>query len=122
MKNQEELLKYFDQLMEIEGAGGVQIQPMIQGTELFIGAKKESNFPHVVLCGLGGIFVEVLKDVKAGMVPISKERALDMIGDLKAFPILKGVRGKIGININAYAENIQKVSGLLENSPGDHGA
>lgn len=117
IKNEAELLKYFDQLMGIEGASGVLIQPMIQGTELFIGAKKEPNFPHVVLCGLGGIFVEVLKDVKAGMVPISKERAITMIRDLKAFPILNGIRGKKGIDINGYAENIQKVSRLLELAP-----
>lgn len=117
IKNEAELLKYFNQLMGIEGATGVLIQPMISGTELFIGAKKESNFPQVVLCGLGGIFVEVLKDVKAGMVPISKERALTMIRDLKAVPILQGIRGKTGININGFAENIQKVSRLLELAP-----
>jgi acetyltransferase len=117
IKDEDGLLRTFDQLMKIEGASGVLIQPMISGTELFIGAKKEAHFPHIVLCGLGGIFVEVLKDVNAGMVPVSKERALAMIGDLKAAPILKGVRGKKGINIDLYAENIQKVSGLLEIAP-----
>ena len=117
IKDEDGLLRTFDQLRKIEGATGVLIQPMISGTELFIGAKKEAHFPHIVLCGLGGIFVEVLKDVNAGMVPVSKERALAMIGDLKAAPILKGVRGKKGINIDLYAENIQKISRLLELAP-----
>ena len=117
IKSEAELLRTYDQLMKIEGATGVLVQPMISGTELFIGAKKEAHFPHIVLCGLGGIFVEVLKDVKAGMVPISGERALAMIRDLKAAPILKGVRGKKGIDINGYAENIQRISRLLELAP-----
>lgn len=117
IKNEAELLKYFDQLMGIEGANGVLIQPMISGMELFIGAKKETNFPHIVLCGMGGIFVEVLKDIKTGMVPVSRERAVKMIQNLKAYPMLKGIRGKLGIELNRYAENIQKVSRLLEIAP-----
>jgi len=117
INSEAELLRTFDQLMKIEEATGVLIQPMISGMELFIGAKKETNFPHIVLCGMGGIFVEVLKDIKTGMVPVSRERAVKMIQNLKAYPMLKGIRGKQGIELNRYAENIQKVSRLLEIAP-----
>jgi len=117
INSEAELLRTFDQLMKIEEATGVLIQPMISGMELFIGAKKETNFPHIVLCGMGGIFVEVLKDIKTGMVPVSMERAVKMIQNLKAYPMLKGIRGKQGIELNRYAENIQKVSRLLEIAP-----
>ena len=108
-----ELHDSFDKLMRIEGATSVIIQPMIKGMELFIGAKKETNYPHVILCGMGGIFVEVLKDISASMIPVSENVALKMITDLKAYPILKGVRGQSGINIKLFAETIVNISNLL---------
>ena len=111
--NDADLSESFTKLMRIEGANSVIIQPMIKGMELFIGAKKETNYPHVILCGLGGIFVEVLKDVSAAMTPVSEEEALKMITGLKAAPILKGVRGQSGINIKLFAETIAKISNLL---------
>ena len=113
ISNDADLSEGFTKLMRIEGANSVIIQPMIKGMELFIGAKKETNYPHVILCGLGGIFVEVLKDVSAAMTPVSEEEALKMITSLKAAPILKGVRGQSGINIELFAETIAKISNLL---------
>ncbi len=113
VSNEAELSEGFRKLMQIEGANSVFIQPMIKGMELFIGAKKESNYPHVILCGLGGIFVEVLKDVNAAMIPVSEEEAVSMIKDLKAYPILEGVRGQKGINLQSFAETIVKISNLL---------
>ena len=113
VSNEQELISHFDMLMDIEGAHSVLIQPMISGMEIFIGAKKEGEYPHIVLCGLGGIFVEVLKDINASMIPISLEEAKCMITELKAYPILKGTRGKKGIRIDALAHIIEKVSQLL---------
>ena len=115
--NDKELHEHFDKLMQIDGAKSVLIQPMISGMEIFVGAKKEGNYPSIVLCGLGGIFVEVLKDISVNMVPISNKEALNMISSLKAFPVLKGIRGKKGINIQALAEMITKVSKLLTMAP-----
>ncbi|MBT8385026.1 MAG: acetate--CoA ligase family protein [Bacteroidia bacterium] len=115
--NDQELNKSFVKLMEIKDAKSVIIQPMMKGMEIFIGAKKEGNYPHVVLCGLGGIFVEVLKDVNASMVPIIEEDAVKMIAGLKAYPILKGVRGQKGINIKKFADIIVKISDLLSIAP-----
>lgn len=113
ISNDTELFESFRKLMRIEGATSVMIQPMVKGLELFLGAKKETSYPHVILCGLGGIFVEVLKDINATMVPVSKEEALKMITDLKAYPVLQGVRGQAGINIELYAKTIVKLSNLL---------
>ena len=117
VENDTQLSQGFQELMQIEGAKSVIVQPMIKGKELFIGAKKESGYPHVILCGLGGIFVEVLKDVSAGMIPVSGEEALNMINELKAYPILKGVRGQKGVNVNLFAETIVKISNLLTALP-----
>ncbi|HEY9185245.1 MAG TPA: acetate--CoA ligase family protein [Salegentibacter sp.] len=113
VSNETELYDGFYNLMQIDGALSVLVQPMIKGMELFIGAKKETNYPHVILCGLGGIFVEVLKDVSAVMTPVADQDALKMISDLKAYPILKGVRGQNGINIQLFADIIVKISKLL---------
>jgi acetyltransferase len=117
VSNEQELVRHFDMLIDIKGAHSVLIQPMISGMEIFIGAKKEGAYPHIVLCGLGGIFVEVLKDVNASMIPISHEEAKHMITELKAYPILKGTRGKKGIHLDTLAHIIEKVSQLLFIAP-----
>ena len=113
IRSKEVLAAEFDRMMQIQGATAVMVQKMIKGTELFIGAKYEERFGHVVLCGLGGIFVEVLRDVSSGLAPLSYEEAYSMIHSLRAYKILKGTRGKKGINERKYAEIIVRLSTLL---------
>jgi len=113
IRSKEHLAIEYDRLMAIEGATSVMIQKMLKGTELFIGAKYEQRFGHVVLCGLGGIFVEVLKDVSSGLAPLSYDEAYSMISSLKAYKIIKGTRGQKGINQQKYAETIVRLSTLL---------
>ena len=103
----------FDRMMQIEGATGIMVQKMLKGRELFIGAKYEPRFGHIVLCGLGGIFVEVLKDVSSGLAPLSYEEVYSMIHSLKAYKIIKGTRGQKGLNERKYAEIIVRLSTLL---------
>ena len=103
----------FDRIMKIEGATGIMVQKMLKGRELFIGAKYEPRFGHIVLCGLGGIFVEVLKDVSSGLAPLSYEEAYSMIHSLRAYKIIKGTRGQKGVNEKKYAEIIVRLSTLL---------
>jgi len=103
----------FERMMQIDGAVGVMVQKMLKGTELFIGAKYEPSFGHVVLCGLGGIFVEVLKDVRSGLAPLSNAEAYSMIHSLRGYKILQGTRGQAGINEQKYAEIIVRLSTLL---------
>jgi acetyltransferase len=113
IRTPEHLSLEFDRMMKIEGATSVMIQKMLKGTELFIGAKYEERFGHVVLCGLGGIFVEVLKDVSSGLAPLSYDEAYSMIHSLRGYKILKGTRGQQGINEEKYAEIIVRLSTLL---------
>ena len=103
----------FDRMMQIEGAKGVMVQKMLRGRELFIGAKYEPRFGHIVLCGLGGIFVEVLKDVSSGLAPLSYDEAFSMIRSLRAYKIIRGTRGQKGVNEKKYAEIIVRLSTLL---------
>jgi acetyltransferase len=109
----EHLALEFDRMMSIKDVTGVMVQKMLKGTELFIGAKYEERFGHVVLCGLGGIFVEVLKDVSSGLAPLSYGEAYSMIHSLRGYKILKGTRGQQGINEEKYAEIIVRLSTLL---------
>ena len=113
IRTPEHLSLEFDRMMKIEGATSVMVQKMLQGTELFIGAKYEERFGHVVLCGLGGIFVEVLRDVSSGLAPLSYPEAYSMIRSLRAYKIIQGTRGQAGINQQRYAEIIVRLSTLL---------
>ena len=113
IRTAEHLALEFDRMMQIPDATGVMVQKMLRGTELFIGAKYEERFGHVVLCGLGGIFVEVLKDVQSGLAPLSYDEAYSMIHSLRGYKIIKGTRGQQGINEQKYAEIIVRLSTLL---------
>ncbi len=114
--NDDLLLSEFERMMTIEGATGVLLQPMLTGKELFLGGKYEPGFGHMILCGLGGIFVEVLKDVSSALTPVSHVEALDMIRGLKGYGIIKGVRGQKGIDENVFADIMVRLSGLLQNA------
>jgi len=113
IRSKEVLGAEFERMMQIPDATAVMVQKMIKGTELFIGAKYETRFGHVVLCGLGGIFVEVLKDVSSGLAPLTYEEAYSMIHSLRGYKIIKGTRGQKGINERRYAEIIVRLSTLL---------
>lgn len=113
IRTKEHLAMEIDRLMQIPDATAVMVQKMIKGTELFIGAKYEPRFGHIVLCGLGGIFVEVLKDVSSGLAPLSVSEAESMIHSLRGYKIIKGTRGQKGINEHKYMEIIVRLSTIL---------
>ena len=113
IRTKEHLDMEIERLMQIPDATAVMVQKMIKGTELFIGAKYEPRFGHIVLCGLGGIFVEVLKDVSSGLAPLSVSEAESMIHSLPGYKIIKGTRGQKGINEHKYMEIIVRLSTIL---------
>ena len=113
VRNVAQVRKEFHHLSGIKDTVGVLIAQMASGTELFLGANYEDKFGHVVLCGMGGIYVEVLKDVASGLAPLSKEEALSMIKSLKSYKILKGYRKQGGVNINKFADIVVRLSWLL---------
>lgn len=113
VRSSEQLGMEFDRMMKIQDASAVMIQKMISGRELFVGAKYEPRFGHVVLCGLGGIFVEALKDVASGLAPLSADEVRTMIRSLRGYKILQGIRGQKGISEEKFIEIIQRLSVLL---------
>jgi acetyltransferase len=111
--NDIDLMEHFDRMMRIEGATGVLLQPMLKGVEVFAGAIHEPGFGHIVLCGLGGIYVEVLQDMASGLAPLSGAEAGQMIRSLKGYKILEGMRGQAGINLDAYEDILVRLSMVL---------
>ena len=107
----------FERMISINETTGILLQPMLSGQFVYVGAKYEPKFGHLILCGLGGIYIEVLNDVQAGLSPISTEEAHGMIQKLKSYKIIQGVRGQEGINEDIYADVITRVSALCKAAP-----
>lgn len=117
VKTPEAVANEFERMIKIKDTTAILIQPMLSGVELFVGAKHEDKFGHMVLCGLGGIFIEVLKDVNAGITTIAQSEALDLIHRLKSYKILQGVRGQEPVNEQHLAEIVTRVSALVTIAP-----
>ncbi len=117
IKDEETVIREFNRLIRIKDTYAVEMYRMLFGTELFIGASREEKFGHQVLFGLGGIFIEVLKDVKAALVPVNAEEARDLIRGLKGYKILQGVRGQQPVNEDIFVDTITRVSALVTAAP-----
>lgn len=117
VKNAAEVAVEFDRMIKIPDTRAILFQPMLSGTELFAGAKYEENFGHTILAGLGGIFIEVLKDVNTGLAPLNHQEALAMIRNLKGYGIIKGARGQEPVNEEQFADVVVRISALLKAAP-----
>jgi len=125
LKNKNEVAKAYSEIMrsarekfpkaKIQGAA-VQSQAR-PGIEIIVGVFKDAQFGPVIMFGLGGIFVEVLKDVSFRLVPIERRDAAEMIKEIKAYSLLKGYRGQEPADISALEDILMKVSGFVEKTP-----
>lgn len=96
---------------------GILFQEMMSGMEFIIGLKKDTTFGHVVMFGLGGIYVEVFKDVTFRICPITYDDAMSMIKEIKSFPLLNGVRGSRPADINRIAGTLVCLSEIAAEHP-----
>ena len=97
---------------------GVSVQKMLnQGVEVIIGMSKDPQFGPMLMFGIGGIFVELLKDVSFKIVPLTDKDAEDMIAEIKARPMLQGFRGSEPVNEKALANVLIKLSDFVEANP-----
>lgn len=124
IRNEKELIEAYHEIVKnveknVPNAtiDGIFIQEMISGTEVIIGGKKDPSFGQTIAFGLGGIFVEIFKDISFRVVPITKEDALKMIKEIKSYKILEGYRGSKPVNIDALVDMLLKTSKLLEDNP-----
>jgi len=123
LQNQEQVLSAYSEILKnikrkkprakIEG---LLLQKTESGQEVIVGMKRDPQFDAVLMFGLGGIFVEILKDVSFRIAPIYKQEAIEMIKEIKAVKLLTGARGKKPVNIEAIANILVKTGKLaLEN-------
>jgi len=125
IRNERELYQAYHQIIKnVEKKApkakidGFFIQEMIpKEREVIIGGKKDSTFGQTIVFGLGGIFVEVYEDVSFRVVPITRQDAIEMIKEIRAFKILKGVRGKPPVDFGALVDILLKTSKMLELNP-----
>lgn len=97
---------------------GMSVQKMARpGIEVIVGVSKDPQFGPVIMFGLGGVLVEVLKDVSFRIVPVTRRDALEMIEEIKGYPILQGYRGQEGADVSSLAELIVRVSQFVERNP-----
>lgn len=97
---------------------GVLVQEMApQSTEVIVGSVKDPTFGQTVMFGLGGIFVEMLKDVTFRVAPLTKQDASSMVTELKAYSLLKGYRNSPPVDIDAIVDTILRVSKLVMDHP-----
>ncbi len=98
---------------------GILIDTMVQGQkkEIILGMKRNPQFGPMLMFGLGGIFVEILKDVAFRLVPLQESDALSMISDIKSYKLLTGARGELPSDIKAIAKTLVALSGLVIDFP-----
>lgn len=125
LKNEKDVGKAFDEIISsikkhepTANIQGVSVQHMARpGTEVIIGMSKDPQFGPVLMFGLGGILVEVLKDVSFRIVPLTRRDAGEMIREIKGYPVLEGYRGQEPANIAVLEDILLKVSDFVENRP-----
>ena len=120
--NASSVLSSFNEIMKnakkiTKDIKGVIVQKQAQGTEIIIGAKRDPQFGVVVLFGLGGIYVNLFKDVSMRVYPFTRKDVQEMIKEIKAYPLLNGFRGQPKINFTALENTILRAGSLMaENS------
>ncbi len=97
---------------------GLSVQKMAPpGTEVIIGTGKDPQFGPFIMFGLGGIFVEVLKDVSFRIIPVDERDAREMVKEIKGYPLLEGYRGREPVGLDVLVEMIVKLSDFIQENP-----
>jgi acyl-CoA synthetase (NDP forming) len=110
-------LDAWDRLIAIDHATGVMVQQTVDGAEVIVGLSREGAFGHLVAFGLGGIYAEALGDVQFRLAPLSLDEARGMILAIKGLPILHGVRGQAGLDIEVLTDLLVRVSLMARDVP-----
>lgn len=114
IKNVDELNNAISELMQIEHAEGVLVEEMApQGLEVIIGGLIDRQFGPIVMFGLGGVFVELFRDVAFGLAPLNKDEAFWLIRQIKGYRLLEGYRGNPPVDFDALINIIVSVSKMM---------
>jgi len=94
---------------------GIEVAEMVRkGVELIVGARRDPSFGPVIMCGLGGIYVEVMKDISFRAIPINRGIALSMLEEIRSYPLLLGARGEERKDIESVIDTIIKISSIIK--------
>lgn len=104
-------------LAHIDGADGILVQQMVEGPEVILGLSKEGNFGHLAAFGLGGVYTEAFSDIQFRLAPLSFEEAREMIQGIKGLPMVQGVRGQTGMDLEAITDLLVRVSLIARDLP-----
>jgi acetyltransferase len=97
---------------------GCQVQQMVKGgREVIIGMNRDPQFGPLLMFGLGGIYVEALKDVTFRVAPVDRREATEMLGEIRSYNLLRGVRGEKQADLAAIADTIVRISQLVSDFP-----
>jgi acetyltransferase len=125
IRNSSDVVQAFEEILEKARrrmpdalVQGVFVQEMVRGgKEVILGATLDPQFGPLLMFGLGGIYVEVLKDVSFRVAPITQRDAWEMLGEIRAYPLLKGARGESPVDLEAIVEGLQRLSQLVTDFP-----
>ena len=122
--SEDEVIKYYNEIVinvkeKVPNADikGVLLEEMVRGPEFIIGTTVDPQFGHIIMFGIGGIFVEIYKDVSFRLVPINQGDAEDMLNEIKGKPLLDGVRGFPKANREQLVNILLRVSDLVSSNP-----
>ncbi len=120
LKNEKDVKHAFERIMRNAGKAypkakidGVLVQKMMEGHEIILGSKTDPQFGPVLMFGMGGIFVEVLKDVTFRLIPVTRKDVREMIHEIKGYKILKGTRGQRPVNFRMLENILLRVSDMV---------
>lgn len=113
----EEMQEIFEELIQIPDATSVLIQEMTFGEELFAGAVKQGDFGHLVFCGFGGIFLELLNDTSYALAPLELNEVQEMVRSLKGYPIIEGYRNRPKLDEQKFIGAVIRVGALVHIAP-----
>ena len=120
INDEKRLAKVFDEIIKSSKRTKIEevlVQKMEQGIEMVCGMKRDESFGSVLMFGLGGIFVEILKDVSFAISPVTKKEAIDMIKEIKGYKILRGYRGQLPIDFEKVSQILVQLSSLSMEHP-----
>ena len=117
IKNAKQLKQSISSMAQLKGEGFVLEEAIKENIEIILGAKTDPSFGHIIMAGAGGIYTEILKDTAFRVIPISKNNALQMLRELRIYPILKGARGSRGVNLGKIERYLLAISQLIIDFP-----
>lgn len=115
--DKETMKSTFDDLMQIPSATGVLVQEMISGEELYAGTIKQGDFGHLIFCGFGGIFLEILNDTSYALAPLGETEVAQMIRSLKGYPLFDGFRGRPKLAKEKFMDIVIRLAALVYLAP-----